>query len=151
LVVTPYYSRPPQEGLYQHFREVADATDLPVMLYDIPPRSVVPIQVDTLKRLGEHPRIVAVKDSKHDLLAGSEVMAGTDLVYYSGEDPLNLPWLSVGAVGVVSVIGHVVADRLRTMIDAYEAGDVAGARQVHNDLLPVHRAMNVAGGVLFSK
>ncbi|MDA3624378.1 4-hydroxy-tetrahydrodipicolinate synthase [Saccharopolyspora oryzae] len=151
LVVTPYYSRPPQEGLFQHFWTVADATELPVMLYDIPPRSVVPIQVDTLKRLAEHPQIKAVKDSKHDLLAGSEVLAATDLAYYSGEDPLNLPWLSVGAVGFVSVIGHVVGDRLRSMLDAYEAGDVAGAREIHNGLLPVYRSMNFVGGVIFSK
>ncbi|GAA0519716.1 4-hydroxy-tetrahydrodipicolinate synthase [Saccharopolyspora subtropica] len=151
LVVTPYYSRPPQEGLFQHFWTVADATELPVMLYDIPPRSVVPIQVDTLKRLAEHPRIRAVKDSKHDLLAGSEVMASTGLAYYSGEDPLNLPWLSVGAVGFVSVIGHVVGDRLRRMLDAHEAGDVTTAREIHTGLLPVYRSMNVVGGVIFSK
>ncbi|GAA2782534.1 4-hydroxy-tetrahydrodipicolinate synthase [Saccharopolyspora taberi] len=151
LVVTPYYSRPPQEGLLSHFTAVADATGLPVMLYDIPPRSVVPIQVDTLKRLAEHPRIKAVKDSKHDLLAGSEVMANTGLAYYSGEDPLNLPWLSVGAVGFVSVIGHVVGDRLRQMLDAYESGDITAAREVHNGLLPVYRSMNFVGGVIFSK
>ncbi|WP_433869673.1 4-hydroxy-tetrahydrodipicolinate synthase [Saccharopolyspora sp. CA-218241] len=151
LVVTPYYSRPPQEGLLQHFRAVADATELPVMLYDIPPRSVVPIQVDTLKRLAEHPRIRAVKDSKHDLLAGSEAMASTDLAYYSGEDPLNLPWLSVGAVGFVSVIGHIVGDRLRRMLDAHESGDITTAREVHNGLLPVYRAMNGVGGVIFAK
>lgn len=151
LVVTPYYSRPPQEGLQAHFTTVADATELPVMLYDIPPRSVVPIQVDTLKRLAEHPRIQAVKDSKHDLLAGSDVMANSDLAYYSGEDPLNLPWLSVGAVGFVSVIGHVVGDRLRQMLDLHESGDVAAAREVHNGLLPVHRSMNFVGGVIFAK
>lgn len=151
LVVTPYYSRPPQEGLIGHFTTVADATELPVMLYDIPPRSVVPIQVDTLKRLAEHPRIKAVKDSKHDLMAGSEVLANTDIAYYSGEDPLNLPWLSVGAVGFVSVIGHVVGDRLRRMLDAHEAGDVEGAREVHQGLLPVYRSMNFVGGVIFSK
>ncbi|MEB3366971.1 4-hydroxy-tetrahydrodipicolinate synthase [Saccharopolyspora mangrovi] len=151
LVVTPYYSRPPQEGLYQHFWTVADATELPVMLYDIPPRSVVPIQVDTLKRLAEHPQIVAVKDSKHDLWAGSEAMNDAGLAYYSGEDPLNLPWLSVGAVGFVSVIGHVVGDRLRKMLDSYESGDVAGALEVHKGLLPVYRSMNFVGGVIFAK
>src|ERR687898_173769 len=84
LVVTPYYNKPPQAGLLRHFTAVADATDLPVMLYDIPPRSVVPIEVDTLARLAEHPRIVAVKDAKGDLFAGSEVIASTDLAYYSG-------------------------------------------------------------------
>lgn len=151
LAVTPYYSRPPQEGIYQHFWEMADATELPTMLYDIPPRSVVPIQVDTLKRLAEHPKIVAVKDSKHDLWAGGETMNDTGLAYYSGEDPLNLPWLSVGAVGFVSVIGHVVGDRLRSMLDAYESGDVAGAREIHNGLLPVYRSMNFVGGVIFAK
>jgi 4-hydroxy-tetrahydrodipicolinate synthase len=151
LLVTPYYSRPPQEGLYSHFTTIADATERPVMLYDIPPRSVVPIQTDTLKRLAEHPRIKAVKDSKHDLLAGSEVLANTDLAYYSGEDPLNLPWLSVGAVGFVSVIGHVVGDRLRQMLDAHEAGDVAAARDVHYGLLPVYRSMSFVGGVMFAK
>ncbi|GAB3542846.1 4-hydroxy-tetrahydrodipicolinate synthase [Actinopolyspora lacussalsi subsp. righensis] len=151
LVVTPYYSKPPQEGLYSHFTTVADATELPVMLYDIPPRSVVPIQTETLKRLAEHPRIKAVKDSKHDLLAGSDVIANSDLVYYSGEDPLNLPWLSTGAVGFVSVVGHVVGDRLRQMLDAHESGDVATAREIHYGLLPVYRSMNFVGGVIFSK
>src|ERR687894_603785 len=95
LVVTPYYSRPPQSGLLAHFTAVADATDRPVMLYDIPPRSVVSIEVDTLRRLAEHPRIKGVKDAKGDLLAGSRVLASTELAYYSGDDALNLPWLAV--------------------------------------------------------
>ncbi|MFC5289279.1 4-hydroxy-tetrahydrodipicolinate synthase [Actinokineospora guangxiensis] len=151
LVVTPYYSRPPQAGLLAHFSTVADATGLPVMLYDIPPRSVVPIEVDTLRRLAEHPRIQAVKDAKGDLLAGSNVIASTNLAYYSGDDALNLPWLSIGGVGVVSVIGHVVAGRLRSMLDSYERGDVATARTVHNGMLPVMRAMSRVGGVIFSK
>jgi len=151
LVVTPYYSRPPQRGLLAHFTAVADATGLPVMLYDIPPRSVVPIEVDTLCRLAEHPRIVAVKDAKGDLRAGTEVMARSGLAYYCGDDALNLPWLSVGAVGFVSVIGHVVADRLRRMLDAYESGDVRAAREINTGLLPVLRAFGRLGGVLFSK
>ncbi|MBC6449406.1 4-hydroxy-tetrahydrodipicolinate synthase [Actinokineospora xionganensis] len=151
LVVTPYYSRPPQSGLLAHFTAIADATGLGVMLYDIPPRSVVPIEVDTLRKLAEHPRILAVKDAKGDLLAGSQVIATTDLAYYSGDDALNLPWLSIGGVGFVSVIGHVVADRLRTMVDSYESGDVAAAREVHNGLLPVLRAFSRVGGVVFSK
>lgn len=151
LVVTPYYSRPPQAGLLAHFRVVADATDLPVMLYDIPPRTVVPIEVDTLCRLAEHPRIVAVKDAKGDLLAGSQVLAATDLAYYCGDDALNLPWLAVGAVGFVSVIGHVVPDRLRAMADAFEAGAVDKARAVHSGLLPVLRAFGRVGGVSFGK
>jgi 4-hydroxy-tetrahydrodipicolinate synthase len=151
LVVTPYYSRPPQAGLVAHFTAVANATGLPNMLYDIPPRSVVPIEVDTLRRLAEHPRIVAVKDAKGDLLAGSEVIASTDLAYYSGDDALNLPWLSVGGVGYVSVVGHVVAGRLRRMLDTYENGDVGTARTVHRGLLPVYRAMGRVGGVIFAK
>ncbi|WP_018684365.1 4-hydroxy-tetrahydrodipicolinate synthase [Actinokineospora enzanensis] len=151
LVVTPYYSRPPQAGLLAHFTAAADATGLPVMLYDIPPRSVVPIEVDTLRRLAEHPRIQAVKDAKGDLLAGSQVIASTDLAYYSGDDALNLPWVSIGGVGFVSVIGHVVAGRLRSMLDTHENGEVTAARNIHNGLLPVLRAFSRVGGVVFSK
>jgi 4-hydroxy-tetrahydrodipicolinate synthase len=151
LVVTPYYSRPPQSGLLAHFTAVADATDLPVMLYDIPPRTVVPIEVDTLRRLAEHPNIKAVKDAKGDLFAGSQVLASTDLAYYSGDDALNLPWLAVGGVGFVSVIGHVVSGRLRDMLDAFESGDVARARAVHLALLPLLRAQQRLGGVIFTK
>jgi len=151
LLVTPYYSRPPQSGLVLHFTAVADATNLPVMLYDIPPRSVIPIDVETLQRLSEHPRIVAVKDARNDLRVGTEVLATTTLAYYSGDDPVNLPWLSVGAVGFVSVIGHVVANRLREMLDAYEAGDVDRARNLHYATIPVIRAMGRVGGVIFAK
>jgi 4-hydroxy-tetrahydrodipicolinate synthase len=151
LLVTPYYSRPSQAGVYAHFTTIADATELPVMLYDIPPRSIVPIEVDTLRRLAEHPRIVAVKDAKGDLYAGSEVIANTDLAYYSGDDALNLPWLAVGGIGVVSVIGHVVAGRIRGMVDAYENGDTSTARTNHRGMLPVLRAFSRVGGVVFAK
>ncbi|RTL64884.1 MAG: 4-hydroxy-tetrahydrodipicolinate synthase [Pseudonocardiaceae bacterium] len=151
LVVTPYYSRPPQSGLIAHFTTVADATELPVMLYDIPPRSVIPIELETLQKLSEHPRIVAVKDARNDLRVGTEVLATTTLAYYSGDDPVNLPWLSVGAVGFVSVIGHVVADRLRAMLHAYEAGEHDRARALHFATLPVIRAMGRVGGVVFAK
>jgi 4-hydroxy-tetrahydrodipicolinate synthase len=151
LVVTPYYSRPPQSGLLAHFTAVADATELPVMLYDIPGRAGIPIETSTLQRLAEHPRIVAVKDAKGDLYAGSEVIASTDLAFYSGDDALNLPWLSVGACGFVSVIGHVAAGRLRGMLDAYENGDIGTARTNHRSLLPVLRAFGRVGGVSFSK
>ena len=130
LVVTPYYSRPPQAGLIAHFTAVADATDLPVMLYDIPPRSVVPIARDSLYRLSQHPRIVAVKDAKGDLVVGAEIIANTDLAYYCGDDGLNLPWLSVGAVGFASVIGNVVPDRLRAMFTAFEAGRTNHAQEL---------------------
>ncbi len=138
LVVTPYYNKPPQNGLVAHFRAVADSTGLPVMLYDIPGRAGVPIASESLIQLAQHPRIVAVKDAKGDAGATSLVMAATDLVYYSGEDMLNLPWLALGVAGFVSVVGHVVGDRLHEMIDAYLAGQVAQARQIHLDLLPVY-------------
>ncbi|MFI6866964.1 4-hydroxy-tetrahydrodipicolinate synthase [Nocardia sp. NPDC050406] len=151
LVVTPYYSRPSQAGLLAHFTAVADATDLPVTLYDIPPRSVVPIAPDTIRRLAEHPNIVAVKDAKGDLNAGAELIAETGLAYYSGDDALNLPWLSVGAVGFISVIGHLVPDRLRALIDAYQAGDVSRAREINTTMTPLYRAMAGLGGVAMTK
>jgi 4-hydroxy-tetrahydrodipicolinate synthase len=137
LLVTPYYNKPPQSGLVAHFTKAADSAGLPVMLYDIPGRTGTPIKTESLLQLAEHPRIVAVKDAKGDLFAGSQVMLATDLVFYSGDDLLNLPWLSVGAAGFVSVAGHVIGDRLHDMIDAYLAGRVAEARQIHLDLLPV--------------
>ncbi|AYF74761.1 4-hydroxy-tetrahydrodipicolinate synthase [Nocardia yunnanensis] len=151
LVVTPYYSRPSQEGLLAHFTAVADATDLPVTLYDIPPRSVVPIATDTIRRLAEHPRIVAVKDAKGDLGSGAELIAETGLAFYSGDDVLNLPWLSVGATGFISVIGHLVPDRLRALLDAYTAGDMARAREINVSMLPLNRAMARLGGVAMTK
>ncbi|WP_227980944.1 4-hydroxy-tetrahydrodipicolinate synthase [Nocardia spumae] len=151
LVVTPYYSRPSQEGLLAHFTAVADATGLPVTLYDIPPRSIVPIAPDTLRRLAEHPNIVAVKDAKGDLGAGAELIADTGLAYYSGDDVLNLPWLSVGAVGFISVIGHLVPERLVQLRDAYAAGEVTLARDINAGLLPVNRAMARVGGVALIK
>jgi len=151
LVVTPYYNRPTQPGLLAHFTTVADATGLPVMLYDIPPRSVVAIEAATLARLAEHPRIVAVKDARGDLPHGVKVLASTGLAYYSGDDPMNLPWLAVGAAGFVSVTGHVVADRLRALHAAFEAGEHARAREINTALLPVSRAMDRVGGVVFAK
>ncbi|MFC4059366.1 4-hydroxy-tetrahydrodipicolinate synthase [Planomonospora corallina] len=152
LVVAPYYSKPPQEGLYRHFTAVADATGLPVMLYDIPGRTGVPIQTETLIRLAQHERVVAVKDAKADLFAGSQVMLATDLAFYSGDDALNLPWLSVGAVGCVSVVGHVVGADIAEMIKMYRSGDVAGALEIHRRLLPViSGVMMQAGGVIMAK
>src|SRR6185436_9354676 len=96
LVVTPYYSRPPQAGLLAHFRAIADAVNVPILLYDIPPRSVVPIESDTIRALAAHPNIVGVKDAKGDLHGGGEIIASTGLAYYSGDDPLNLAWLAMG-------------------------------------------------------
>jgi 4-hydroxy-tetrahydrodipicolinate synthase len=137
LVVTPYYNKPPQNGLLAHFTAVADATGLPVILYDIPGRTGVPIKTETLIQLAQHPRIVAVKDAKGDMTAASLVMTATDLAFYSGDDVVNLPWLSIGACGFVSVVGHVVGDRLAEMIGAYLSGEVGTALQLHRDLLPV--------------
>ena len=152
LVVTPYYNKPPQNGLVAHFTAVADATGLPVMLYDIPGRTGTPITTESLVRLAQHPRIVAVKDAKGDLGASSQVMLGTDLVYYSGEDMLNLPMLAIGAAGFVSVVGHVVGDRLHEMIDAHAAGRVDEALAMHRELLPVFiGVMTRTQGVITTK
>ncbi|MCA1712170.1 MAG: 4-hydroxy-tetrahydrodipicolinate synthase [Actinobacteria bacterium] len=137
LVVTPYYNKPPQAGLLAHFTTVADSTGLPLMLYDIPGRTGTPIEHDTLLRLAEHPRIVANKDAKADVFAAQRVIAQTDLAYYSGDDALNLPLLACGAVGVVSVTGHLIADRHAAVADAVEAGDLVKAREINDSTLPV--------------
>ena len=151
LVVTPYYSRPPQEGLLAHFRTVADATDLPNILYDIPPRSVVPIEWDTIRALAEHPNIVAIKDAKGDLPGGGQIIAETGLAYYSGDDALNLPWLAMGAIGFISVWGHVAAGQLRDMLSAFTSGDMATARKINVSLAPLSAAQTRLGGVTLSK
>jgi len=151
LVVTPYYSRPPQAGLLAHFTTVADATELPNVLYDIPPRSSIPIEWDTIRTLAMHPNIVAVKDAKGDLNGGAVMMAETGLAYYSGDDTLNLPWLAMGATGFISVWGHIVAGQLRDMLSAYNSGDIATARKIHVGLNPLGAAQNRLGGVTMSK
>lgn len=151
LVVTPYYSRPTQAGLIAHFTAVADATDLPVLLYDIPPRSVVPIEPDTLRALAEHPNIVGVKDAKADLHGGGQIMAETGLAYYSGDDALNLPWLAMGATGFISVIGHLAAGQLRELLSAFNSGDVSTARKINGSVAPLCDAMSRLGGVTMSK
>ncbi|MEU6813162.1 4-hydroxy-tetrahydrodipicolinate synthase [Streptomyces sp. NPDC046831] len=151
LTVTPYYNKPPQEGLYQHFTAVADATGLPVMLYDIPGRSGVPINTETLVRLAEHPRIVANKDAKGDLGRAGWAIARSGLAWYSGDDMLNLPLLSVGAVGFVSVVGHVVTPELRALLEAFTSGDVQKALEIHQKLLPVYTGMFRTQGVMTTK
>jgi 4-hydroxy-tetrahydrodipicolinate synthase len=151
LVVTPYYSKPPQSGLIAHFSAVADATELPNILYDIPPRSAVAIEWDTIRALAPHPNIVAVKDAKGDLNGGGAIMAETGLAYYSGDDTLNLPWLAMGAIGFVSVWGHVAAGQLRNMLSAFNSGDIATARKIHVGLSPLGDAQNRLGGVTMSK
>ena len=147
LVVTPYYSRPQQTGLIAHFTAVADATELPVMLYDIPPRSVVAIEPDTLLRLAEHPRITAVKDAKGDLYDGSKVIANSDLTYYSGDDLLTLPWLAIGARR--HRLDHLARRRSARAGDGrrrpWPATTPPPAR-IHEALLPAHRAQSRTGG-----
>lgn len=151
LVVTPYYSKPSQAGVLAHFTAVADAGGLPVMLYDIPGRSGIPIEVDTLRRAAEHPLIDAVKDAKSDLEAATAVLRTTDLLWYSGDDGLNLPFLSIGAVGFVSVTGHLVADRLRAMLEYYTTGHVAEAVEVFQSTEPVSVGLFRAPAVALTK
>jgi 4-hydroxy-tetrahydrodipicolinate synthase len=141
LVVTPYYSRPTQEGVENHFRQVADATGLPALLYDIPGRTATAIETETLLRLSEHPRIVGVKDCKVDLLATARVIAETGLDFYSGNDELILPLYSIGGVGTVSTVGHVVGNEIKAMLDAYDEGDNKEALRRHQALLPVITAI----------
>jgi 4-hydroxy-tetrahydrodipicolinate synthase len=152
LVVTPYYNKPPQAGIHAHMVAVADSTDLPVMVYDIPGRSGVAIANETMLKLAEHPLILANKDAKGDLWAASQIMSQSDLAYYSGDDPLNLALLAIGAVGVVSVTGHVVADRHRAMVEAIEANDVQTARKINESLVPITEGiMTRAGGAIMVK
>lgn len=151
LVVTPYYSKPPQRGLIAHFTAVANATELPVLLYDIPGRSVVPIESSTIRALASHPNIVGVKDAKADLHAGGQIIAETGLAYYSGDDALNLPWLAMGATGFISVISHVAANQLRELLSAFTSGDIATARKINVTVAPLCDAMARLGGVTMSK
>jgi len=138
LVVTPYYSRPAQDALVAHFTAIADATGLPNVIYDIPSRTGTEVATETLVRLGEHPKIVAVKDAKGDLRATSEVLARSALAFYSGDDPMTLPLLAIGGVGIVSVTAHVVGDRIAEMIEAFLAGRNAEAARLHQSMLPVN-------------
>ncbi|AKN17556.1 4-hydroxy-tetrahydrodipicolinate synthase [Mycobacterium haemophilum] len=151
LVVTPYYSKPPQTGLVAHFTAVADATELPVLLYDIPGRSVVPIEPDTIRTLASHPNIVGVKEAKADLHSGGQIMAETGLAYYSGDDALNLPWLAMGAIGFISVISHLAAGQLRELLSAFGSGDITTARKINVAIGPLCSAMGRLGGVTMSK
>ncbi|MFI6068029.1 4-hydroxy-tetrahydrodipicolinate synthase [Micromonospora sp. NPDC051227] len=151
LVVTPYYNKPPQSGLLRHFTAVADATGLPVMLYDIPHRSGVPIDTETLVRLAEHGRIVAVKDAKGDLTATSWVTSRTALAFYSGEDALTLPALAVGSVGLVGTSTHFTGALTVQMIEAYDAGDMPTALALHRRLLPLFTGIFRTQGTILVK
>ena len=152
LLVTPYYNKPPQAGVVAHCRAVADVTDLPVMLYDIPSRTGIPFMTQTLVTLAEHPNIAAVKDAKGDFWASTHVMAATDLLWFSGADEVNLALLALGATGVVSVVGHVAGEQYAGMVAAVDRGDLAEARRIHTSLIPVVDAiMTTSQGAIMAK
>ncbi|MEU6178155.1 4-hydroxy-tetrahydrodipicolinate synthase [Streptomyces coeruleorubidus] len=145
LVVAPYYSRPPQDAIEAHFREIADASELPLMLYDIPIRTGVRVEPETILRLSAHPRIVAVKDCSYDFLAAQKVLARTDLAYYAGCDEHNLALYAVGGAGYVSTVSNVVPDRLRAVLDAFDAGDTARAARLQQQATALIEALMSAG------
>ncbi|MYL33199.1 4-hydroxy-tetrahydrodipicolinate synthase [Pontibacillus yanchengensis] len=146
MLVAPYYNKPTQEGLYQHFSTIAAETKLPVMLYNIPGRSVVTMEVDTIVRLSEIQNIVSVKDAGGDLDAMTEMISKTsdDFSVYSGEDTLTLPSFSIGAAGIVSVSAHVIGNEMQEMLQAVEDGDAAKASKLHQQLLPVMKGCFMA-------
>ncbi|MET7651617.1 MULTISPECIES: 4-hydroxy-tetrahydrodipicolinate synthase [unclassified Streptomyces] len=145
LVVSPYYSRPPQDALEAHFREVADASGLPVMLYDIPARTGTRIEPDTMLRLAEHPRIVAVKDCSYDFLGAQKVLSRTGLAYYAGSDELNLALYAVGGAGYVSTVANVVPAQLRAVLDAFDAGRTAEAAERQQRVTELVESMMASG------
>ncbi len=151
LVVTPYYSRPPVDALEEHFSTVADATELPCMLYDIPHRSGIPIPEATLLSLGAHPRIVAVKDAKGDAVSSSAVIDATGLQYYAGDDGYLLPLMAVGGVGVVGTSTHFTGVHARAIMDAHLGGDPSLARALHGRVLPVFRGVFATQGCMLVK
>ena len=152
LIVTPYYNKPPQAGIEAHFRAVAAATDLPIMMYDIPGRTGVEIESDTIVKLFETvDNIVALKDAKGNIAATSWVIKRCGIPVYSGDDILNLPFLSVGAVGFVSVCGHTVGRELKEMLNAWFAGDSARALEIHQQLLPVFTGTFRTQGAILTK
>ena len=151
LIVTPYYSKPSQAGLIKHFTAVADATDLSVILYDIPGRSGIPIHADTIRALAAHPHIKGMKEAKGDLASAASLIPDTGLEYYSGDDALNLPWLAVGATGFISVVGHIAPQLLRELKTSFEAGDLARAREINATLAPLYAEQAKLGGVSLSK
>lgn len=146
MVVGPYYNKPNQEGLYQHVKAVADATSLPVMIYNIPGRSAVNIEPETIIRLSAVENIVAVKEASGNLNNITKIIAGTpsDFYVYSGDDSLTLPLLSVGGTGVISVASHVIGPEMQAMVGAFLEGDIAKAAQMHQELLPVMTALFAA-------
>ncbi|WP_020523466.1 4-hydroxy-tetrahydrodipicolinate synthase [Catelliglobosispora koreensis] len=152
LVVTPYYNKPPQSGLLKHFTTVADSTGLPMLVYDIPHRSGIPIATETMLRLAEHERIVGVKDAKVDLVAqGTVLRRHPDFAYYSGEDAATLPVLAVGGVGVVGTSTHLNGNETKAMIEAFDSGDHSAALQLHLRLLPLFTGIFRTQGTILVK
>lgn len=152
LVVTPYYNKPTQAGIVEHFKAVVGATDLPAMAYDIPGRSGTALASDTIRQLATIDQVRAVKDAKGDFFEATKLMDETDLLWYSGDDVVNLAWLALGAVGVVSVVGHVAGNEFRAMIEAVDAGDLATARAIHTKLIPaIDALMNTSQGAIMVK
>jgi 4-hydroxy-tetrahydrodipicolinate synthase len=151
LVVAPYYNKPPQAGVLAHFKAIAGATDLPLMMYDIPGRCGIEIEPDTIVELYNHPQIVALKDAKGNVASTSWVIKRCGIPVYSGDDILNLPLLSVGAVGMVSVCGHTVGKDLKEMLNSWFAGDAARALEIHQKLLPVFTGTFRTQGAILTK
>ena len=151
LVVTPYYNKPPQAGIEAHFSAIADAVDLPVMMYDIPGRTCIEIEPDTIVKLAEHKNIVALKDAKGNVASTSWVIKRCGIPVYSGDDILNLPLLSVGAVGFVSVCGHTIGKDLREMLDAWFSGNSARALEIHQKVLPIYTGTFRTQGAILTK
>ena len=141
LLVTPYYNKPTQEGFYQHYGAVAEAVDLPLVLYNIPGRSAKNMEPDTIARLAEIPNIVAIKESTGSMDQASQILATTDLTVLSGDDSLTLPLLALGGSGVVSVAGNIVPNDVKALLDAFDSGDVAAAQTWHGKLFPLCRDM----------
>lgn len=141
MAVTPYYNKPTQAGVLTHFRMIADATDLPMIVYDIPGRAGIPIHYETILRLSHHPNIRAIKDAKGDFAEVSRVLNQTDLLYFSGDDANILPHLSIGASGLIGVTANIAPRPYRTIVDAVNAGDLTTATAEHKKLEPLVRAV----------
>ncbi|WP_018297998.1 4-hydroxy-tetrahydrodipicolinate synthase [Corynebacterium lubricantis] len=152
LVVTPYYSKPTQEGLVQHYTAVASATDLPICLYDIPGRSGIPVESDTIRRIAELPTVKAMKDAKGNMFEAAPLIQETGLAWYSGDDPLNVPWLALGATGFISVVGHAAPALLRELRTSFEEGDLARTREINANTMQVLAVQQaLLGGATFAK
>ena len=141
LQVCPYYNRPSQEGLYRHFMAIADAADLPIVLYDVPARTGVSLAIDTVIRLSKHPNIVAIKDATGGLTAPQRILQTTDLVVLSGDDPMILPTTAIGAHGVVSVLSNIIPNRIAGLVESVRDGDLVRAGVIHDDVLRLAHAI----------